>query len=633
MGKPFSQELNKINQTYIWASEVQIENLEQISEVLFKKPLFVVGSGGSSSACSLFTMLHQKAGIIASAITPLELQYSKNAINKNCNVIFISASGKNSDILFAFDTVIKQEPNNMLSICLKKDSPLSKKSLKYSIASILDFENPAGKDGFLATNSLVAYFTIISRIYKLNNPIKDLLPSVEFLSGVRNFSKLLYEDFTITVLYAGWGKPVAIDIESKFSEAGLGNILMSDYRNFGHGRHNWFDKKKKQSAIIALITNEDSELANKTLDLLPAEIPVLRIESDYQYANASIDLLVKSFYLVDEIGKIKNIDPGRPGVPDYGSKLYHLKYSKFYNKKESISLSVRNAIKRKFGDTEQSSLKLFLPLWVNAYTNFIENLNKTKFKGIILDYDGTICSLEERFGTPRREIIEKIESFLNNGITIGIVTGRGRSVRENLQKLISNEYWDKFLIGYYNGAQVGTLADDSLPEKENNIDLFNNIATLLRSELLLKDYTTTDLRKGQLTITVKDKKNSEVIKNTMKDILKREYPFNIQILESSHSIDIISTKTSKNLIVDYCREKLEDKESKNKFLFIGDKGKWPGNDFQLLSNEFSLSVDEVSSDPYTCWNLSSVGNNCVETTLEYFAAIKPAEKGFFKIKL
>jgi hydroxymethylpyrimidine pyrophosphatase-like HAD family hydrolase len=633
MGKPFSQELKKINQTYTWASEVQIENLEQITDVLFKKPLFVVGSGGSSSACSLFALLHQKMGIIASAITPLELQYSKNAINKNCNIVFISASGKNSDILFAFDTAVKKEPNNILSICLKKDSPLNKKSLKYSIANIIDFENPAGKDGFLATNSLVAYFTIISRIYKLNYPIKDLLPSVEFLSGVRNFSKLLYEDFTITVLYAGWGKPVAIDIESKFSEAGLGNILLSDYRNFGHGRHNWFDKKRKQSAIVALITKEDEELANKTLDLLPLGIPVLKIDTNYEYANASIDLLVKSFYLVDEIGKMKNIDPGRPGVPDYGRKLYHLKYSKFYSEKNKISDKVKNAIIRKFGNIESFSKENILPLWMNAYNDFIENLNNKKFKGILLDYDGTICSTEERFDAPRKEIIEKLEYFLSKGITIGIITGRGKSVRENFQKLISEKYWDKFVIGYYNGAQIGTLNNINLPVQDNSNVLFFEIEKLLISEPLIQKFTKIDLREGQLTIHINDKHNSEIIKEIMIDILKRHYPFNIQILESSHSIDIILIETSKNLIINHFENLLNNENMKDEFLCIGDRGKWPGNDFHLLSNKFSLSVDETSNDPHTCWNLSSVGINCVETTLEYFEAITPFENGYFKIKL
>ncbi|WP_330442637.1 hypothetical protein [Flavobacterium sp. C4GT6] len=633
MGKPFNEELKKINQTYKWASEVEIKNLEELSSDLFKKPLLVIGSGGSSSACSLFALLHRQKGLIASDMTPLELQYSKNAINKNCNVVFISASGKNSDILFAFETTIKNEPNKVFNICLNKNSLLSKKSNKYSISSMIDFENPAGKDGFLATNSLIAYLTIISRIYNSFSFINELEPKREFTLAIQNFVNFLHKDFTITVLYAGWSKPVALDIESKFSEAGLGNILVSDYRNFGHGRHNWFDKKKQESAIVALITQEDKELVNKTLSLLPKEIPCLKINSNYEKANATTDLLVKSFYLVNEVGKLKNIDPGKPGVPDYGSKLYHLKYSKFYQEKNVIPHKMKIAITRKFGNIGLASAEKMLPLWIKAYKNFINELKVAKFNGILLDYDGTLCSSEERFGVPRKKIIEKIINFLSNNITIGVVTGRGKSVRESFRKVIPEKYWEKFIIGYYNGSQISTLNDCNIPLKENSSDLLFEIESLLLSEVLIKDFIELELREGQLTILIIDKINSNLIKNIIVDILKKNHAFSIQILESSHSIDIISINTSKNAIINYCKNLLEDKNFNREFLFIGDRGKWPGNDFHLLSNKFSLSVDQVSNDPHTCWNLSSTGNNCVESTLEYFEAIEVIDKGIFKINI
>ena len=61
-------------------------------------------------------------------------------------------------------------------------------------------------------------------------------------------------------------------------------------------------------------------------------------------------------------------------------------------------------------------------------------------------------------------------------------------------------------------------------------------------------------------------------------------------------------------------------------------GKFPGNDYQLLANEYSLSVDQVSNDPYNCWNLASIGKNCVEATIEYLNAIEIYDT-YFKIKI
>lgn len=633
MGKPFSQELQKINQTYNWALQIPIKDIDNIYAVLCERPLFIVGSGGSSSACSLFAMHHQYQGMIASDITPLELQYTKKAINKSSNIVFISASGKNSDILFAFDTAVSLEPNSIFTICLQEKSLLSKRSSNYSISRIIEFDNPSGKDGFLATNSLIAYFTIISRLYGYNFSLKNIVPDQSFFNKLKEFVKLLHEDFTITVLHAGWGKPIAIDIESKFSESGIGNILVADYRNFGHGRHNWFDKKKKQSAIVALVSDEEKDIAKRTLELLPKEIPVLLIESDLRHADASLELLAKSFFLVEEIGLLKKIDPGRPGVPSYGSKLYNLKYSKLYNTRSNLPIKARNAIMRKLGNISFMEEDHILSSWQNAYNSFIKKLNKAEYDGIILDYDGTLCSSEERFVPPRKEIAEKLNYFLSNNILIGIATGRGKSVREELQKLIDNHYWDNVIIGYYNGAQVASLSDDTMPIKDCNNDLFSEIEKTLKTESIISNFIDIELREGQITVLVKDKKNSKIIKNILSDFLYNRFKFKIQILESSHSIDIISAETSKNLIIDHCRKKLGNEDNTTRFLCIGDRGKYPGNDYQLLSNEYSLSVDQVSNDPYSCWNLASTGNNCVEATLEYFDAISPTGKAMFKIKL
>jgi len=637
MGRPFKQELNKLEGTYNWALSVPIDGFEDVRNSLLKNPFFVVGSGGSLSACILFALLQQYSGTIANAITPLELQYVKNALNRNTNIVFISASGKNTDILLAFENAIKKEPETILSICLKKDTPLSKKSSKYSIAKVIEFDNPAGKDGFLATNSLLAYFTIISRLYNQSELIKSIVPTSIYLNDLSSFSKRLHEDFTITVLYGGWGKPAAFDIESKFSEAGLGNILLTDYRNFGHGRHNWFDKKQMHSAIVALITPEEEELAKKTLGLLPKKIPVLIINTKYTTSNASIDLLIKSFYLVEEIGKLKNIDPGRPGVPAYGSKLYHLKYSQLYSE-EQLGLTQKGAlaISRKTGKLEPiSAQEKHISLWNKAYLNFVKKINSTSFRGIILDYDGTICSSKERLSGPIQRTQQQLINFLKSDILIGIVTGRGQSARKDLQRIFPKKYWSKVVIGYYNGSQIGTLKDNDLPVttdiKKTNI--LYQISQFLSSEPTIYPFIKEPtIRPAQLTIEVIHSGNSEVIKNIIIDSLKNKYPFSIQVLESSHSIDIIPLSTSKISIIQACHSLLNDHNRKFKFLCIGDKGKWPGNDYQLLSTEYSLSVDRVSSDPYTCWNLSSVGNNCVEATTEYFDAIKPV-KSFFRIKL
>ncbi|NCU05995.1 MAG: SIS domain-containing protein, partial [Chitinophagaceae bacterium] len=336
MGKPFEKELAKIDETFRWSIIQDVGELR--SELLYDKltPLFIVGSGGSLSACYFAALLFQRHGVMAKAITPLELFYSQSAL-RNSNVLFISASGKNTDILFGYKTAVNFEPNKIYSICMKRNSPLANLATTVSISKHYEFDIPTGKDGFLATNSLVAFFSLLYNALKIEpDPDTFTIASKDSWDELRGFIKRVSPNYTFNVLYAGSGYPVAIDIESKLVEAALADVIISDYRNFGHGRHHWFAKRKDNSAIIAIVTPEEELIAQRTIALLPSDIPTLIIRSNYSSSFSSIDLLIKSFYFIEALGKLQNIDPGRPGVPDYGSKLYHLKYSSLFKEKNNI---------------------------------------------------------------------------------------------------------------------------------------------------------------------------------------------------------------------------------------------------------------------------------------------------------
>ncbi|OYX94353.1 MAG: hypothetical protein B7Y76_10750, partial [Sphingobacteriia bacterium 35-40-5] len=456
MGKPFKKELEKVRDTLDWALDQPADEVHD--EILHnsKKPLFVVGSGGSLSACSYAVQLYQQHGTMAKSVTPLELFYSRSTLRQS-NILFISASGKNTDILFGYKTAIGYEPNKVYSLCMKKNSPLAKLASESSITKSFDYNIPSGKDGFLATNSLVAFFGILYKIFNPEvNTTNKLTEDTIFLNDLQLFISRISPDFTFTTLYGGWGQPIAVDIESKLAEAALADVLISDYRNFGHGRHHWFDKRKSNSAIIALITPDEEKLAEKTLALLPSDIPILRIKTNFTDAFASIDLLVKSFYLISELGNIQNIDPGRPGVPAFGSKLYNLKYSSLYDLNDRISDNEKIAIVRKTDSPTYHQLSDDeRKYWSEAHKSFKKQLKAARFGTIVFDYDGTLCSAKNRFNGVDKEVAASLIDILEKGIVIGIATGRGKSVRKDLQKAIPEQYWSRIIIGYYNCSDIG----------------------------------------------------------------------------------------------------------------------------------------------------------------------------------
>lgn len=631
MGKPFKNELKYIKDVIEWSNNQDTENLRSFFEVDTNLPLISIGSGGSFSACFYSSLLYESKYQIAKALTPFDFYTSKDLSNKS-KVLFISASGKNSDIQFALDKAIVSGANYLSNISMKEQNPLEEKLKQLSNSYLTNLNIPTGKDGFLATNSLIAIFSLIYLSYNRERIDVNSLPCFKdqlFHEKIESFINLITDRNNITLLYGGWGLPVACDIESKCTEAALAAVLLSDYRNFGHGRHHWFDKQKKTSAVVALVTPSEEKLAEKTLSLIPTDIPRLVLSTNLVGSLSSIDLLVKSFHFIDQLGKIRNIDPGRPGVPSFGSKLYHLKYSSLY-KEKSIN-SINYAICKKAGVANIDDISIEeREMWLRAYKKFTTKLKSNLFSGIIFDYDGTLCSTSNRFEKHiDNDTANYLLTFLKRNIKIGVVTGRGKSIKELLRNTFDKMYWNQIIVGYYNGANLGYLSDDSLPivDKEPNSSLLRIYQAIKQNELFITNNCfNLNIRPNQLTISVNNNRIYRFIKNFCLQYIVENNLENIHILESSHSLDIIvRPHVSKlNVFTKYF--------NKEETLCIGDKGVYPGNDYELLSSTYSLSVSEVSIDLDTCWNLSTNFSN-IQNLHFYLSKILICNNGNFKIDI
>ncbi|MHA0111611.1 hypothetical protein ACXYUI_31645, partial [Klebsiella pneumoniae] len=79
-----------------------------------------------------------------------------------------------------------------------------------------------------------------------------------------------------------------------------------------------------QSGIVALISDADRDIAARTLALLPPEIPVAKIELPGPPLEANLTGLVAAMRLTDWAGQARGVDPGDPGVPEFGRQIYHL---------------------------------------------------------------------------------------------------------------------------------------------------------------------------------------------------------------------------------------------------------------------------------------------------------------------
>ena len=628
MGKPFKGELEKLAGTIKWAEQQDVTRLARFLFVENKQiPLVCIGSGGSLSACHYAVLLNlQRNGVLAQAMTPLQLMYSGREVLRSSKLLFLSASGKNKDILNALKYGVKYNETSMMSLTLRKNNPTEELLEQYPKVLRWCEDIPSEKDGFLATNSLLATFTLLNRSFD-GELVGDKISFDGTYSKNYEFNLANIQNFI--VLYGAAGDPVAWDIESKLTEAALGSALLSDYRNFGHGRHHWFDKRRENSCIIALVTPVERELAYKTIGCLPKSVPVIFIETELQTTVASIDMLLKAFRFVNDLGEARGIDPGKPGVPGYGRVLYNLDYFKLTNRILPVQKTLDVAVLRKLGVAGRDNT----PLWEHysvACQRFVRQLNRGRFTTIAFDYDGTLSAPDHKSRFTNRlcdEIRDALIPLLENGALIVVATGRGKSVGESFMNTIDHKYWPQIKVGYYNGACLLPLGEEAKLKGMKDKPLDDELKALGEElqKRLPKDVIQYELspRSQQLSIEeVLSASDAEVLYATCCEIIWDKQLQGIRVWRSSHSMDIVVYREVGKLRV------IEDPAHT---LCIGDYGNVDGNDYELLTTKYSLSVDRVSKNAECCWNIAPSGMKGMDATLYYLSRLTVTD-GVIKCK-
>jgi hypothetical protein len=605
VGKAYAKELAVLGDTYAWASDRPIEPLTEFTAVAHGRPLVAVGSGGSATAAHLATLLHRfRAGGFSRRATPLDLLLSEPNLH-DAAVLILSASGKNRDVLAALDRSVCCESHAIATVCTQRGSPLASKARRFARSYVFEDDAPHGKDGFLATNSLLATCVFLARAYGVQSP--GALPTGPNIESLGHLSA----KHTAIVLHGGWSSPVATDLESKLNESAIASAQLSDYRNFGHGRHLWLARRAAETVVVALVTPETSDLAAKTRTLLPPDIPVIELQTSHDGPAGTIDLLVQGFQLVRLLGDLQSFDPGRPSVPAFGRKLYHLgPGSGTHDQLSPVSRKVA-----RLGRLQANGS----PEVARALNQFVESLASVKLGGLVLDYDGTLCGRNERFGALRDDVSAECVRLLEAGVVVGIATGRGRSVRESLQHAVPPELWKRVTVGYYNGGEIASLMRNEAPSRIASVEPPLDLALdLLERESVLIESASLTARRRQITVEPRRNLSTDALMSSVMTALGPVEHLGIRVLVSSHSVDVLPPGVGKLAVVHEVQQQVK---KGTQTLCIGDRGSWPGNDVALLSHWPSLSVDEVSGSLATCWNLAPSGVTGPDAALRYLRAL------------
>lgn len=643
MAKPYQGEMARLSETFAWAATTDIALLEGALRTAALGPLVAVGSGGSLSTAHALAWLHRSVtGHPSTVLTPLESVAVRH--DPNTAVWLLSASGGNVDIVNAAKGLVLREPRQLAALIGHEDSKVGAIAQSHPYVDLLVYAPPSGKDGFLATNTLFGATALLTRAYcattsgtsswgigEFASVVEAVDASSPFVKAWWDAARPLWDRETTIVLHGSSGALAATDLESKFTEAAIGHIQVADYRNFAHGRHHWLAKRGDKSGVIALIADDDQDIAERTLALLPPEVPVARITLPGSPMEANLAGLVAALRLTDWAGQARGIDPGNPGVPAFGRRIYHLTPSRqsVARLPQGLTRRAAAAIERKSGQTvTHLAQKNSLGEWASALRLFQRHLSRTAIAGVVLDYDGTVVDTRHRFCPPESAMVQELIRILETGTPLGIATGRGRSVREAFQQAVPPSLWPRVVVGYYNGAEVSTLDDERVPASDQTPgpELQPIAERLLRDSELAAE-ATQEHRRHQLTITAGGTLREDRLWELVQLVVREVSP-DVTVVRSSHSIDVLDSAASKFHVL----ARVGDAAGSGSVLAIGDRGRWPGNDHELLSSPMSLSVDQTSVSRESGWNLGSPGQRGTAITMEYLRALRVGDDGKLRVQ-
>lgn len=298
-------------------------------------PLICYGAGGAQSSAFAMAELCVQHGFAAQAMTPMMVYGMPDETLKKHRFMAISGGGSAHDIVAVTEKLLQIVPGRVAGLTFSDPNKRAFRKAANKVYKMVEqdekknnlfFNIPLKSDGFVGTRKHAAFFALAYRAF---NDDKDLLRLFldEPAFTVSMPEGREWKDITgFHLMYSPLTHSVAVDLESRFSESGLGFIMPTDMKNFTHGRH-CFIARHPESCIITLETPWDTNYAEEILSLFPADTPIVRIVSPIDGDLATLDVLVRSFYFAMELADALNVNIYKPKPkPEYGGKLWGLDF-------------------------------------------------------------------------------------------------------------------------------------------------------------------------------------------------------------------------------------------------------------------------------------------------------------------
>lgn len=320
---------------------VDVSGLKKFFDTEPTRPLIATGHGGKFSQAVYAALLYSSNKGLGRAVTCYSCNSLSDATIKNSKILLCSRGMANIDIDYIAKRCLRLNKDFTCAMRINSDLEEEKKykdtveKLKgCRFSFLLDVKDIELSENFIGISSVFFYTSILYKAFcedndfvsklKLNkNPLENYtyaaaseLADVPSLSSIKHF----------TVLYGSYAEPIAYNIESNIVEAGIASCMISDYKNYTHGRFmtegNYIRSKEHpttEAALICLVTPREARIYEDLLAAMPPHLPIVTIRTDLITPLATVDLLYKANVFVSYLGE--HFFKTNPNFPNNFSKI------------------------------------------------------------------------------------------------------------------------------------------------------------------------------------------------------------------------------------------------------------------------------------------------------------------------
>ena len=598
--------------------------------------VIAVGSGGSAISAEYLSLCRSTLGAAPTLVqTPMEFVLADGSLVET-DVFLFSASGNNPDILAAQKSAIARGARSLQVVTNNRAGELAKACANLTRANVHVLPTADVKDGFLATHSLVGAITAIliasdvaaTGVPKVNLA-EDLLGAADSVFAVESrgamaecFASLRRTD-TILLLEDPRLSTIGLLIETSVWETALCGIQRTDHRNFAHGRHVWLQHRPNETMIVSLVGPESIGIWKTIDNSVPKNVRRFSLDVKNCGRLENAVGVLRALTIVEALGKATGIDPAKPGVGPFANDMYDSPGLLDLTMVLPSAVRHKRAAMAKADLPDAGSLAL-----IESFEAMKACLRDATFRGLILDYDGTVVTVAGRYHPPAKPVTDEIERLLNEGMRIAIATGRGGSAGEQLREALPSKFHSGILIGYYNGGDTRTLdVDISLAPLSKAAAIIEVEKWLDESIDLFVPDAKVRMSPVQIAIELSSIRDLTIFQRRF--ALRFGETAEVRMVRSGHSIDLCLSSACKTNVF---RELVSGAGiSADSILCIGDRGDALGNDYALLGMPFGLSVDQVCCSTQIGWALHGTAVTGPDALLHILKALRPHPDGGFKM--